>query len=77
MSEVTERLARLEESNKHIIKKLDDTKDTIGKIFDKLDGLTKVSERVKELSARVNWLYFAFTVVVITGIVIGVWIKGV
>ncbi len=73
---VEERLARVEERSEHIIKKVDSIKDTIGKIFEKLDDVVKVKERVKGLSTRVSWLYFAFAIVILGGVVLGVWVNG-
>ncbi len=72
---VEERLARLEERSDHLIGKVDNIRDNIGKIFEKLDDVVKIKERVRGLSGRVNWLYFAFAIVILAGIVLGVWIK--
>ncbi len=71
-----ERLARLEERTNHLIGKVDNIRDNIGKIFEKLDDVIKIKERVKGIGIRVNWLYFAFAIVILGGVVLGVWING-
>ena len=39
------------------------------------DKIIKVLERIGALNIRMNWLYFAFTSIVIGGIVLGIWVK--
>ncbi len=71
-----ERLARLEEKTNHLIGKVDGIRDNIGKIFEKLDDVIKIKERVRGLSQGVTGLYWAFAIVILLGIVIGVWVNG-
>ena len=71
-------IARLQERTEHIITKIDDHKGTTNKIWDKLDKLPcgAMKEKVKGMGIRVNWLYFAFTIVILGGIVLGVWMRN-
>ena len=72
------KLARLEEKSEHIISKLDDTRDNIGKIFTKLDELPCAThtEKIKGLISQMNYLYWVFAIVVICGIVLGIWMRN-
>ena len=71
-----ERLGRLEERSDHLIDKVDDIRGNIGKIFDKLEAVTQIKERVKGLGVRVTWLYFAFAIVILGGVVLGVYLDA-
>ena len=39
------------------------------------DRVVRHCEQITNIHTRMNWLYFAFTIVVISGIVLGVWIR--
>ena len=54
-----------------------DVKDTLGKIWDKVNDLPCAvhTEQFKSIQVRINWLYFAFASVVLGGIVFGLWLK--
>lgn len=71
--------AKLEERTEHIIKKIDEHKNTTNKIFDKLDRLPcdTHKERIKNNTKNVGRLYVFFVTVIVGGIILGIWIKAV
>ena len=78
MSNIEERLAGLEANSIQHQKTLEnDIKPTLSDIWRKVNSFPCGihAERMKGLSTRVNWLYFAFVIVILSGIVIGIWIK--
>ena len=78
MAELEERMARIETNVEQLQKTMsEDVKHTLSKIWDKVDILPCAvhNEKFKSIQARVSWLYFAFVVVIIGGIVLGIWIK--
>lgn len=50
-----------------------DIKSKIDRICNRTNDLP---ERMKGMQTRISWLYFAFTIIVIGGIVLGLWVKG-
>ena len=56
-----------------------ENREKLNKIFNWLERLPCETIKVKVSSntKRINWLYFVFIVVVVGGIVLGIWVKQV
>jgi len=86
MSNPEERLTRIEVSIARIETNVENIETVvsnglskqIGKIFDKLEEkpCSAHQERLRGMSNRIGWLYFAFTIVILSTVVMGVWIKS-
>lgn len=79
MATIGERMAALETSVTQLQKTIDDDiKTTLADIWKKVSEFPCGANAVKieGLKTRMNWLYFAFAVVVIGGIVLGLWLRS-
>lgn len=64
------------EWSRHVLKELERLNDCYENIQEKI-RCDVHHQRIKGLEARFNQLIFAFIIIVISGIVLGVWVKAV
>ena len=69
-------IARLQEWRKGVIQQMENTNEELKQIRDKIDCKVH-SERINNLKLAITGLYVYMTVVVVSGIILGLWIKSV